>query len=63
MWFCGSDSQYNRLLYCESVDGKVWSTPILIMDKGVCSYNTSGSCTISVIKESDKLYIKNCIYY
>ena len=56
MWFSGSDGTKFRILYSTSTDGIVWSTPVLVMDKGTCSYNTVFSYFPSVIKESDTSY-------
>jgi hypothetical protein len=58
MWYTGIDSiGINRILYCTSRDGTVWSKGSLSLDIGSHGLEDSTqACTPYVIKESDNLY-------
>lgn len=56
MWFSGSNDRAYTILYSTSSDGKVWSTPVLSVNKGTTTYNSAHSLFPCVIKESDTLY-------
>lgn len=52
MWFAGNDGTNYRILYSTSTDGIIWTTPVLTMNIGTCSYNSTGNAIPSVIKTS-----------
>jgi len=51
MWFTGYNGTNYRILYSTSTDGIVWTTPVLAMNIGTSSYNTTQSYYPSVIKD------------
>lgn len=58
MWFSGSDSIFSwNILYCTSTDGKTWTTPVKVINKGSNGvYDTTYICYPKVIKNSDTNY-------
>ena len=56
MWFTGYNGTAYKVLYTESTDGLVWSSPVVAMGIGGCTYNSAHSRTPFVIKESDTSY-------
>lgn len=56
MWFTGNDNTNYRILYSTSIDGKIWSVPVIAMNINTCSFNTVASEEPTVIKESSNSY-------
>ena len=57
MWYCGYNGSNQRIIYCTSTNGTVWTNHQMVVDKGAeGTYDANLSCFPSVIKESDTSY-------
>ena len=57
MWYAGSDeSWFDRILYCESKDGKKWDNYQLVVDLNSMGGYDEGSCSTPMVIKDGGLY-------
>lgn len=57
MWYSGWDGSYYHIIYTTSVDGQTWTSPSMVMDRGLPgSYDSGWLYEITVDKDPSGLY-------